>query len=281
MRRLLLLVPLLLVPATALAQSAPEPLLQQLVHARSLGMGGAYFSQGLSADAVSGNPAALGLFRSYRVELSGAWDTVTKAGVASTSVVDGVTSSVAAGYAYHYASTGRGVDRRVSHLNALGLSIPLGSSVFLGASGRHVLETANGRPSGLTANAGLLVRMGEAFHVGVSGHNLVDFGHTDFPRFYVGSLGFVSGVVSAAVDLRAQPGRAVSPYSVAAGAEFIAGQLFPLRAGWSMDMDTGVHAVSGGLGVMVQGGGVDVGYRHELGGLGGRTLAVTLRMQMQ
>lgn len=296
MRRLLFLPPLLLLLPTLAAaqgtdapgtdghgtdgQSVPSPpLLLELAHARSLGMGGTFYGLGLGADAVSGNPAALGLHRSYRVEMSGAWDMVTKAGLASSSVADGITSPVAAGYAYHLLSNGRGDARRTTHLNTLALAIPLGQSLLIGASGRHVLEMGAESGSGLSMGAGFALKLG-AFQVGASGHNLFDFGNPRFPRFYVGSLGLVSGLLSAAVDVRAEPGRAGSPYSVAAGTEYIAGEALPLRAGWSMDLATGVHSVSGGLGLMVQGGGLDLGYRHELGGRGGRTLALTLRMQM-
>jgi hypothetical protein len=255
-----------------------EPLLQRLAHARSLGMGGATYSLGLGADAVSGNPASLALHRGYHAETSGAWDAQRKVGLLSNSVSDGITNALAAGYSYQLASTGRGEARHLTHLNTLALALPLGDSFMLGVAGRHVLEAGPDGKSGLSGSAGLALKLG-AFQVGASGHNLIEFGNPDFPRYFVGSLGLVTGVVNLAADVRMQPGRATSPYSVAAGGEWILGEALPLRGGWALDLETGVHALSGGLGVLVGGGsGVDVGYQQELGGSRGRTLVLTLRM---
>jgi hypothetical protein len=117
--------------------------------------------------------------------------------------------------------------------------------------------------------------------VGVSGHNLIDIAKRDFPRYYVGSLNLVSGVVSAAADLRWQPGRVGSPFTVATGAEVILGNLIPVRAGWNWDVATQTHSLSAGLGFMISGGGVDVAYMQGLFGRGSSQLALTIKLQMQ
>ena len=281
MGRLLTCAVLCVLPLGASAQGpASEPLFNSLLHARSLAMGGAFRSQGLSADAAHGNPASMAAVPAYRVDLSGGWDATTKGGYGAASVMDSQTSSVAAGLSYHLVSAGRGSERRTAHVNTVSTAMPLLPFLVLGGSTRHVLMSGARNANAITADAGLLLKFGESFRMGASGHNLIDIYNPDFPLFWTGSASFSTQVFSLTSDVRMEPGRAGSEYSLAAGAEAVLIPWLPLRAGWSTDFATRVQSVSGGLGIQIEGGGLDFAYRQELGGRSERQLALTFRFQI-
>ncbi len=266
------------VAGTAAAQA--EPGLRDLMHSRNFAMGGAYRSLGVGAEAVSGNPAAVGLFKRYQVELSGAWDVPNAYAFGSVAVVDS-TNELAAGLAYHLVTLGREEQRRTAHVNTLALDLPLTENIHIGASGRYLIETGAVERNGITMDAGLLVRITPSLAVGFSGHNLIDIPNSDLARYYAGSLAWLGGLFSAALDVRADFGIAESvQLAYSAGLEYILGQ-FPVRAGFSLDTITQTQHLSAGLGLLVEGGGIDVGYRHELGGLEGRLLSVTFKVMVQ
>ncbi|MBI3181752.1 MAG: hypothetical protein HYZ28_06380 [Myxococcales bacterium] len=270
----------LLLPTAALAQA--ELSLRELMHARDFAMGGAYRAHGLGGEAILGNPAALSLYRRYQLELSGAWDAQSKFGFGTVSVLDSVTSELAAGVSYYLVSAGRADARSLSHLSTLALSMPLSSSVLIGASTRHVLVSGAYETNGVTMDAGVLVRALDALVLGFSGHNLIDLGNPMLERYYALSLAFLGGLFTAAADLKgdvAPEGGLRLAYS--GGVEYVAGGGFPVRAGYTYDARQGRHHLSAGVGVMVEGGGLDLGYRHELGGEGGRLIALTFRLQLR
>lgn len=267
---------------SGVAAAQPELGFRDLLHARSLAMGGAYRATGLGVEAVHGNPASLALFKRYQVELSGSWDATTKFGFLTSGVMDSATSEVAGGVTYHFLSLGRGEERSTAHLTTLALALPLSQRIHLGASGRYLRMSGAGEANAVTPDAGLLVRVTESLALSVSGHNLVDTYNPELPRHYVLSAAFVGGLFCAAFDLRADPRPEGPPrLAWAGGLEYIVGEAFPLRAGYQYDSLRGTHFVSGGIGFLTQGGGADFGYRHELGGSEGRMLALTLKMQVQ
>src|SRR5919198_4972828 len=124
------------VPAAA---SAAEPGLSDLMRARNFGMGGAFRALGGGTEAVEGNPASMAVFRRYLVELSGAWDARYPFGFGSIGVMDSASSPVAAGVAYHLVSLGEGAQNRIAHLNTGAFTLPVGQTLYVGASARYVL----------------------------------------------------------------------------------------------------------------------------------------------
>ncbi len=91
-----------------------------------------------------------------------------------------------------------------------------------------------------------------------------------------------AGLLTLAADVRADfetDGRTTFTYS--GGLEYIFGQNFPLRAGYTWDGFTRSSQLGVGLGLMMPGGGIDLAYRHDLGGENGRLVALTVRMQVQ
>lgn len=274
----LVLVASLLLPAAAPAQAGTG--LRDVMHARNYAMGGAYRAHGLGAEAIAGNPAALPLYRRYQLELTGAWDAQTKFGFGSLAIADSATSEIAAGVSYDYVSLGRGEERRTVHLNTLALAVPLGGSFFLGASGRHVLMP--GRANAVTMDAGLLIRPVPSLAIAASGHNLIDIHNPDVTRYFQLGSAFLGNLFTAAFDVRADFQDEEAPQlSYGAGLEYVTGNAFPVRGGYSYSAVTRTHFLSGGLGLITEGGGMDLAYRHELGGAGSRMLALTIKVQVQ
>ncbi|MFZ5470255.1 MAG: hypothetical protein ACOZIN_12540 [Myxococcota bacterium] len=265
-------------PTSAFAQSPPD--LRDLMHARNFGMGGAYRAHGLGAEAAFGNPAAVGLYRRYQLDLSGAWDATHKFGFGTLAIVDSATSNLAAGIAYHFASVGRGSEHTNVHLNTAAFALPFGQALHLGVSARHLLMNGATEANAVTMDAGALVRLG-GFAVSFSGHNLVDVHNPLLSRFYNLGVAYLGGLFTAALDVRADFGGPSPLLSYAGGVEYIIGAGLPLRAGYTTEPAQGQQWLSAGVGIITEGGGLDVAYRHELGGLTGRLIALTLKMQVQ
>jgi hypothetical protein len=58
--------------------------------------------------------------------------------------------------------------------------------------------------------------------------------------------------------------------------------MVPLRAGFVYDQIAGnAKYLSFGSGFFYQGSGVDIAYRHEIGGFNGRLIAITIKLQSQ
>lgn len=243
-------------------------------------MGGAYRAHGLGAEAAYGNPAALGLYKRYQLELSGAWDPTSRFAFGTVAVADSATSSVAAGVAYHFASLLTEGGRVTSHLTTMSFGVPIAAGIHLGASAKHAGMTGALSANAISMDAGLLVQLG-AFAASVSGHNLIDVSNPLLGRYYVSSLAFLGRLFTAIADVRATFEGPSPNFLFAGGVEYVAGEGIPLRVGYSIDPARGQSWVSGGVGLISEGGGIDFGYRHELGGLDGRMFALTLRMQMQ
>ncbi|HVE84574.1 MAG TPA: hypothetical protein VND93_17075 [Myxococcales bacterium] len=263
--------------APSQAQSGlPDNPFRDLVHARSMGMGGAFRSLGLGVETVAGNPAAMSLYQHYSLELNGAWDVTQQVAFASAGVMDS-SNKLAGGVAYHLVSFGDFANRSLAHLNTLALSMPLLENVFVGGSVHYVFSSGALDANAVTGDAGVVVRLLESLTVGLAGHNLIDTRHPDLATYFTLAGAFSAGPLSVAADARAQYVQDQAPLiGVNAGAEFVLGFGVPLRAGWGRD-ESGRNFISGGLGYMFEGGAVDVAYRHELTGIG-RAVAVTIKL---
>lgn len=283
-RRLCLLLALTVASAT-FAQDTRAPRsedLRNLMSARAIGMGGAYRALGLGADAVIGNPAAMGLYKAYRVEVTGAWDYGQKDAFFGATLMDANTSAVAAGLDYHLVSIGKGADRATAHLGTLAFALPLAQSLYIGTSARYLLMSGQREANATTADAGVLLKLGQSFAVGFSGHNLIDTRNPELTPYYSGHLGYSSGLFTLAVDVRAdfvtRPDSTTLTYS--GGLEYILGQGIPVRAGYTYDGFTESSRLGLGFGLMAEGGGLDLAYQHEFGGEEGRMVALSFKLQL-
>ncbi|MBX5482443.1 MAG: hypothetical protein IRZ16_11500 [Myxococcaceae bacterium] len=260
--------------------SAQGPQIPDVMAARAYAMGGAYRSLGLGTEALDGNPASIGIYKRYLIELSGAWDPRNPFGFGSVSVMDSVTSPLSAGITYHLVSLGSGETQRTAHINTGAFSIPFGPTLSIGLSMRHVLMTGAQNANAVTGDAGVVLNFG-GLVFGFSGHNLIDIRNPEFQRFYALSVGWTSPVFSLAADVRGDFNGPTPVFAVSAGGEYVLGNFLPIRAGYAWDQFRRARLVTGGLGLMIDNAEIDFGYQHELGGSSSRLLALTLRIQVQ
>lgn len=256
--------------------------LREISSARAYGMGGAWRALGVGADAGTGNPAALAAFRSYRIELTGAWDWVGQDAFGMVALADSSTSLLAAGVSYQLISLGKGVERSTGHLNTVGLAVPIADSLMLGVSSRYLLLRGYRQANAITGDAGILFRPSPVFSLGVSAHNLIGTGNAELTRYYSAHAGVFAGMLTIAADVRADfetHGSTTLTYS--GGLEYILGQTFPVRTGYTWDGFTRSSQLGVGIGLLTPGGGIDLAYRHDFGGENGRLVALTFKVQVQ
>lgn len=262
------------------AEIPGDPGLRDLMTARAFGMGGAYRALGVGGEAVTGNPAAMSLYKRYMVDISGAWDLQTKFAFGNVTILDSSTNIIAAGLAYHLGSIGRGASRRIAHFNTVASSVPISDNFMIGASVRHLLMTGARESNAITLDAGLLIRLFAGLTISLSGHNLIEVSNPDLTRYYALALGWSGGGFNIAADMRADFGIAPTvQLAFNTGAEYVLANSFPIRLGYTLDKISGRQDFSGGVGIFIEGVGIDVAYRHELAGTNGRLVALTVRLQ--
>jgi hypothetical protein len=278
--RLTLLLALCL-STTVFAQSEVEDL-RDVMSARAYAMGGAYRALGLGTEQVLGNPAGIALWPMYRMEAHGGWNIQGKDAFGAVSVMDAKTSPVAAGMDYHFLTLRNGAGRVTAHYSTLAMALPITPGVLVGASVHYLRMSAPRQANATTPDLGLMLRFSEGLTLGFSAHNLIDTGNPELTRYYSAHAGFLTGLLSIGADVRgdfeSQEG-AVLTYS--GGLEYIVGQAFPVRLGYTYDGFRKASQLGVGVGFMTsEGGGLDLGYRHDLGENGGRQLAFTIKVQV-
>lgn len=263
----------------AFGQVESSPNLSDLQAARNVAMGGAYEALGYGAETISGNPAALTLYKRYQIEASGAWDIPQGYGFGTVAVADS-TNDLAMGLSYHFATFG-GPERRFAHLTTLALAYSFGNLIHIGIATRHHVLVGASNTNSVSMNAGLLVRPVEWLNIGFSGHNLISVYNRDVSRYFVASIaGQFLGQLSPAVDVRFDFNQPVVRFAVHAGIEWLISQTFPVRLGYQYDGIANHHYISGGIGWFSEGSGVDLSYRHEVEGQLGKMIALTLKLQL-
>ncbi len=275
---------LIMFSTAAAAQTTTEakpPNLQDVMAARNYGMGGAYRALGYGAEAITGNPAALSLYKRYTLELSGAYDIQHQWGYGSIALSDSITNELAAGVVYQMVTLGNGPTRRIAALTTAASAYPLSQSFHIGFAIRHQVVTNYDSTNSMTVSAGLIFRPWDFLCLSVSGHNLIGVWSDDVPRYFAfGLSSLLGGQFTPTVEVRADfndPRQA--RVAVSGGIEWLAGDTFPIRAGYSYDQMTNTQHLGFGLGYFSEGSGVDIAYRHELNGTQGKMLALTIKIQ--
>ncbi len=232
-------------------------------------------------DGIFVNPATIAARRRYSIESGGFIDRRGSESVAKLvggSVVDSLSSPVAAGFSYLRALDGD-YEGNIVHLALAG---PIAEKLFLGVAGKWLSLDANEKVSAATADAGLFWQVGEWVSIGAAGYNLVPIANDVVAPMGVGA-GVTLGndrVFQLTADWRADLDRAEETknrYGV--GAEVMLGNLVPLRAGWARDETLDTSWWSLGAGIVTRGGiALDVGYRQSLDAPSARTIAASLKM---
>lgn len=276
---------LLAVAPPAFAQDPVVPTsanFPQTLHARSLGMGGAYRALGYGAESVYGNPATMTAFKRYLVETSGTWGITAQEGQASAAMMDSQTTPyVAAGLGYNFVVYGPPDARSTAHLTTLALAVPLAEFLSIGVSGRHQVIVGDIGTNSITMAAGLMIKAGDLFRISASGHNLIGVASPFVQRFFALGVAAAFGMFSPTVEARFDFNDPLRfGYAISGGVEFIVGGALPLRAGYSYDAIYRVQTLSFGTGFFSEGSGVDFAYQAQLVPFVAHTIALTLKLQV-
>ena len=257
----------------------PNALNEAGQQARNFGMGGAMRAVGYGTESVSGNPAMLSMYRRYQVELGGAWDIPNGYGFGGISIVDSATSELAYGQQYTLVTFDSPYGRSTAHLNTTAMAYPIADWLHLGVSARYQLIYGPYATNSITMNAGAAVRLFDVWIIGFSGHNLIPVASPLVNRYFALSTSASFGLFTPSFEWRMDFNARFPRWAWAVGVEWIAGEVVPIRAGFVWDNITGTKYVSAGLGFFMEGSGVDIAYRYEIGGYQGHLLAVTVKLQ--
>lgn len=275
-----LAIALALAAGAARADPPAPPSTTDVLSARSLGMAA---MRGLAAgtDDIWLNPGAIAARRRYTAEIQYQTDQKSTTGDSAfygASVVDSETGSLAGGFAWTRVDVPGSIGNRWN----LALAAPLAKGFYLGASGEYLTLGGAQNVRAGNVHAGLLWEVMEYFTLGVAGTNLIHTGHDLIAPTGVAG-GFSVGtdrLLHVAGDWRAQWDPAGTVRNTwAAGAEVLAGDMFPLRAGWTRDEWRGGQWWSAGAGLVTSSGvALDLAWRQSIGGGNQRVLAVGLKL---
>lgn len=246
--------------------------------ARGMGAGLGLRATAVSTSALAYNPAGLAGAPLYHVagnvDYIGGDKTVALGGA----VVDSATSPVAAGLSLRGFLSGShggydGIDGR------LAFAFPFSDVISIGLTGRYVnigTELLNDAGTysdkkvveGFSLDSSVQIHAGDMFHISVGAYNFVD---QDSPLMPV--MAGISAALMATENLAFGIDSLMdftsfgSPKPTLGGAvEFLAGQAFPLRAGYTYDNGRHLHQVSAGVGYTDAIVGLDLSLRQDVAG---------------
>jgi hypothetical protein len=285
MRRLLIA---LVLPLSSSALAIPRLYLpDDIAGARSVGMGDAFRGVGTNNDAIVENPAALVLNPHYEIGGFFAWDTAAPAAYWNASIVDATTLPLALGLSYTHVGSGTGspptdtpdFGRYVGSTARLALAYPISDALSVGINADWILYAGdlaqNGtwaQTSAITGTAAIAVHPTPQLTISGIGYNLIPVGIASelAPRRF--ALGAAYGTdTTFRVDIDGVGTWTSFPYPQTTGLDLhVGGELFvagllAIRAGYFYSGLTETNFGSLGLGLVVPGFAIDVGYRQSLG----------------
>jgi hypothetical protein len=243
---------------------------------RSAGLGGALSAGASGTAALWHNPAGIVSAMMYSAEAGYAYDGRTGVNAATANVIDTKSNEsfgAALAFTYETANLENAPAHTGYHLRG-GFGVPvLDGMVKLGAAIRYssVAEDDEEILAALILDAGLMFQPLDWLCFGVAGLNLVNGGYDEQlpPTISAGmavsslSYGFmVSGDVL--FDLSAEQVSDARTWRI--GAEYLAGGVFPIRAGYAYDEPLAESRVSVGAGFRDRNSaiGFDASYQHNL-----------------
>ena len=287
MRRLAALI-LAVASVPALAAEGPlPPTPTNYVYARSMGMA-AYHGVSGDNDAIFYNPAAMAAQKVFMTNLAGMMYRVgedTDATIFGGSVVDSVSSPLAAGFSYNYVTTlGYKTRGAFGGMMNMAVAFPIADSFYIGATGTYLnLYTDTTTVSALTATVGAFVKLGNFFSGGFTGYNLINTYHPDLLPIGMGAgvaIGPSSTFHVTADWMRNFGANDVHSDRWAAGAEVFFFDFVSARGGWMFDAGTDVQLWALGAGFAYSGFGAELAYRQSFGGTTFRTLAAMIKFSV-
>lgn len=257
--------------------------LAEIQHPRSIAMAGAQQAWGGSTTAIFLNPANLPLYRVYHLEALAAFGPEARRQSYGAAIADSSTSRLAGGFGGTWSQMDPdGIKRQWADLR-LTLAYPLGDRLSLGLTGRYLRlsqrtgagplgaslasDGTSGDPifNAFTFDAGLAAAVTEQIRIGVSGRNLTVPDTGLAPTVLAGGIGYSNQTFTVEADSHLDFTTYGSVRSRAMiGAEILAADRFPLRAGYRYDAGTKAHAVSLGTGYVDRQFSIEVGGRRDV-----------------
>lgn len=252
---------------------------------RTLAVGGAARAYGLSTSAIPANPANVAAQRIYHFEALFGLDTKAHRLQYGGAIVDSVTARLAMGVLASKTDLGNDGDpyRRGALDVRVAAAYPFGDKLSFGVNGHYMRVTQDGRgPLGesavsrsdsddpnfkvFTFDAGFALAVSEAVRLGAVGYNLTGTGSALAPLMIGGGLGFKISDFTAEANVvgvdRTTWGAWKTRFML--GGEYLAGDHYPVRLGYSYDQGTKRHAVSGGIGYVDKTFAIDAGLRGDV-----------------
>ena len=243
--------------------------------ARGMGMGAGARATATGTSALAYNPANIALARVYHIETSFQYVAGLSAFTANSAVVDSVSNRLSAGLSFRgFFGSDRdyaGWDSRI----ALGMA--LSPQIALGVGMRYVRMNPRRRAEdntpigeharGFTLDASATVTPVEWLHIAVLAHNLIDLDSALAPVQVGGSAGvrLADYGFSLGLDFLVDLSTFESPELIAGlGAEYIAGEIVPVRLGYRRDRGRSLHTLTMGLGYTDQKFGIDLSLRTDV-----------------
>lgn len=266
--------------ALARAQVAPQnPYLPDAVAGpRSMAMGDAFRAVGTSNDAIVEDPAALAMTQRYEVDGFFGYSFGAPATYWNGSIVDASSTPVATGISYTHLASGSSSDRFSGASLRLALAVPLSDQIFIGVSGEWLNYGLSETVHAITGDASLVIKPIDMLTLAAIGYNLIGIESLLAPREVAVAAAYGSDetfhVAGDAVGNLSTPSL-VLDYHL--GGEYLLANLVAFRAGWMFDGLLDSHFLSGGVGLVTPGVGLDVAYRQQLGGLDDKLLIVDIK----
>jgi len=279
----------LLLPSSALAIPrlyTPD----DVAGARSVGMGDAFRGIGTNNDAIVENPATLVLNPHYEITGFFAWDTAAPGAFWNASIVDATTLPLALGLSYTHVGAGTGspsaqasdpldFGRYVGATARLALAYPLSDALSVGINaewlnyaGDLAQDGTFAQISAITGSAAIAVHPTPQLTLTGIGYNLVPIGLGSAlapRRFALG--GSYGSDTTFRVDVDGIGTWTSFPVPQTTGLDLhVGGEIFvagtvAIRAGYFYSGVTETNFGSVGLGLVMPGFAIDVGYRQSLG----------------
>jgi hypothetical protein len=259
---------------------------------RGLAMGAGARASAVSSSAVAYNPAAMALAPLYHIESQVQFSPAFGRWAFGGNLVDSMTNKLAAGMSFigivgNGESGYSGMDGRVA------LAFPIVDTVAIGLTGRYLSLGREGMaPVGVTQDAplaqgftmdGSIAVAINILRISAIAQNFIDIGSILTPFRVGGGLSLLLGdYLNLSADVLGDMNTFPNPEVLVGGAaEFLAGGVVPIRAGYRYDSGRTTHAITGGLGYVDQTFGVELGIRQDVGNTDNTELMLSLRYFVQ
>lgn len=261
---------------------------------RPVGLGGTLRASASGTSSVYLNPACMAMLPIYHIGVMYQYTGEDQMHTGGISIVDAVTTVVAAGLAFNYSGINQPHLRHDSFDGRIAIGGGIADLVYLGATARYLHlkqnESSSGygpsgraalpssgsiQVNGLTFDVGAAFRLGKTFTLGIVGYNLTNTGSLYAPLELGGGvsvhlLDMLLIELDSVVDFTSHE---KSAWEVHLGTELFLMQRLALRMGYVYDVFFDRHSISAGAGYVDRQFAVDFGFMHEIAEEGRMILA--------